>query len=237
MADEQNVQSGTTTPEPPMGNDANARTPDGTLKDARDASPPTSTPTPTPSSTDAKPTTPTPEPKGDKPTGAPDKYETFKAPEGITLDDKTIERVTPVFRELGLSQTAAQKLIDFYGEQLKSNDQRLADAVTNMRAGWRDEINKSDLGGKLDQVKVDIGHMKDELFAGDAKARKEFEDAMDLTGAGDNPHIVRAWWKAAQRFTEGTHVSGSGPSPAGQKAPGQERRPSLAAAMYPNLVH
>ena len=237
MADKQNVQSGMTEqPDPPMGNDPSARTSDGTLKDARDASPPSSTPTPSPS--DAKSTAPAPKPDESKPTVAPDKYEAFKAPDGVTLDDKTIERITPVFKELGLTQAAAQKLVDFYGEQMKSNDKAIADAVTNMRSGWRDEISKSsDMGGKVEQIKVDVGHMLDSIFAGDPKGRQAYQEAMDLTGAGDNPHIVRAWWKAAQSFTEGTHISGSGPSPAGQKAPGASDRPSLAQAMYPHLVH
>jgi len=48
----------------------------------------------------------------------PEKYD-FKAPaawseKGWELDTKLIETATPIFKELGLSQDQAQKLVDFY---------------------------------------------------------------------------------------------------------------------------
>src|SRR5579863_3544340 len=52
-----------------------------------------------------------------KPSAAPDKYTDFKAPDGYTLDPATIEAATPIFKELGLSQDAAQKLVDFHATQ------------------------------------------------------------------------------------------------------------------------
>ena len=57
---------------------------------------------------------------------------------------------------------------------------------------------------------------------------------MNVTGAGNHPAFVRAFWKLAQQVTEGGHVAGRGPSPEGQKAPGEMPR-TAASTLYPNL--
>ena len=116
--------------------------------------------------------------------------------------------------------------------------------MDDLRAEWREGISKDPtMSGKLETIKTDIGRMKDAIFAttkdnpNGAKDREAFEAAMNLTGAGDHPAIVKAWWRASEAFREGQHVSGSGPSAHGQLAPGESARPSPAAAMYPNLPH
>jgi hypothetical protein len=103
-------------------------------------------------------------------------------------------------------------------------------AVETMRADWRKQVNDDrEMSGRLDQIRSDIGQLKDTL---DATTRREFEDAMNLTGAGDHPGFVKAFWKMSQRFIEGKHVSGAGPAPV--VAP-NSARPSLAQQMYPHL--
>jgi hypothetical protein len=59
---------------------------------------------------------------------------------------------------------------------------------------------------------------------------------MDLTGAGDNPAFIKAFWKLSQHVVEGKPAPGGGPSPHGQVAVGQAQRPSIAQAMYPSLM-
>jgi hypothetical protein len=127
---------------------------------------------------------------------------------------------------------------------MKSEGTRLTKAVDDMRASWREGITKDPaMSGKLESIKTDIGRMKDAIFAVSrdnpkgAEDRIAFEEAMNLTGAGDHPAIVKAWWRASEAFREGQHVSGSGASPHGQVPPGESVRPSAAAAMYPNLPH
>ena len=51
--------------------------------------------------------------------GAPETYADFTVPEGSTVSKEVIgESATPLFRELGLSQDQAQKLVDFYSTQV-----------------------------------------------------------------------------------------------------------------------
>jgi hypothetical protein len=96
------------------------------------------------------------------------------------------------------------------------------------------EVSSYTTDGKtgIDAVKVDIGRALGTL---DPALRAEFQAAMDLTGAGDHPAFVKALWKLSQAVSEGRPVTGKGPSPEGQRAPGTNARPTPAKALYPNL--
>jgi hypothetical protein len=52
--------------------------------------------------------------------GVPDKYE-IKPPEGMTLDQVTLDKVTPMFKEIGLTNAQAQKLSDLYTNLTKES--------------------------------------------------------------------------------------------------------------------
>lgn len=187
-----------------------------------------------------KPETKPDDKKPDAPTGAPDKYADFKAPDNYTLDPKAIEAAVPIFKELGLTQDAAQKLVDFHANQMLAATKGPQDAYAATRADWQAKVTAdpdmkaATSGGKtgLDAVKLDIGRALNAI--GDESLVKDFKVAMDITGAGDHPAFVKAMWKLAQFIGEGKHVTGAGPSEHGQTKPGA-KPPTIANALYPNL--
>src|SRR5882762_10933205 len=125
-----------TTNEPPHGNQAEARTPTGELRDQNPGSlTPSASPAPKPEGgsfltqepkpeekpapREGDPEPPVKEPEGEKPpAGAPEKYEDFKLPDGYKMDETASKEVTAMFKELNLSQDQAQKLVDYYGANL-----------------------------------------------------------------------------------------------------------------------
>jgi hypothetical protein len=224
----------------PLPNDAAARSSTGEiLEPSQIAAKPT-----TPQATPAPDGTSTPKPADGipAPAPAPDAY-AFKAPEGYTVDDKLVAEITPIFKELGLSQDAAQKLFDVHAKTLIDAAKAPEADYTRMRQEWTakaksdPDMAKATNGDKvgLDAVKLDMGRALNAL--GDPGLAQEFKSAMDLTGAGDHPAFIKTFWKLAQFVTEGKHVGGSGPSVHGQQAPGTTNRPSAAASLYPNLPH
>ena len=137
-----------------------------------------------------------------------------------------------IFKDLGLGQTGAQKLVDFYVNKMQEVASAPVKLWEDTQKQWQSEIkNDKDLGPRLAEVRTTVARAIDGL--GDPALAAEFRKAMDITGAGNNPAFVRAFYKLAQQVTEGHAVAGRGPSPAGQKAPG-EKPPSVAAAIYPN---
>jgi hypothetical protein len=236
----------------PLPNDPAARTPTGEIKNV--TPPPTNQPeTPTPSlkpadapaAEPAKPAEPKAEPKADPegtsllnernandPTKVPEAYE-FKMPDGYEMDETVGKEVTTLFKEIGLDQPSAQKLLDFYVAKASDAAEAPYRLWAETQKEWVNQIKAdADLGGRLSEVKVTVAKAIDGL--GDPKLAQEFRQAMDITGAGNNPAFVKTFWKLAQMVTEPGHVSGRGPSAEGQKGP-DDRPRSAANALYPNL--
>ena len=105
MTDELNPNPTTSSPTssttPPQPNEPGARSPDGTILDVS-ASPSVSESVQ--SNSPAQPNA-----------GAPESYSDFSVPDGVTLDPSLVSEVTPIFKELGLDQTAAQRLVEPVG--------------------------------------------------------------------------------------------------------------------------
>jgi hypothetical protein len=125
--------------------------------------------------------------------------------------------------------------VDFYVAKTTESHNQPYEQYQETRQTWRSEINADpDIGGtKLNGVMVSISKLIDSF--GDAKVADAFREAMDYTGAGDNPGVVKGLYALAKRLTEGGPVRGSGPSGEGQRQPGTPAAPTAAAALYPHL--
>lgn len=234
-----------------LANSPEARLPSGELK--TNATPATvieDVPTETPATEAKAPPTPTPPTPSDttapakegetlltekeKPkelTGAPDKYGDFKAPDGYEFRADTLPGAQELFKKLNLSQAGAQELVNFHAAELKAVMEAPQKLWEETRAKWLEEVRGDpEIGGKLDQVKATVARAIDGL--GDQKLANEFRKAMDYTGAGNNPAFIRAFYKLAQKVTEGHSVTGGGPSEV--RAPNAPPR-TAAHALYPNL--
>lgn len=139
-----------------------------------------------------------------------------------------------MFKDLGLTQDQAQKLVSWYADQQIKSAEAPTKAIAEMRANWL-AAAKADpvLGPKWESVGADISKYLNTL--GSPEEVSALREAFNVTGAGDHPAIIKAFYRAAQAHIEGKPVSGSGPSPAGQSAPGAAARPTGAQAMYPHL--
>jgi hypothetical protein len=223
--------------EQPQVNEAEARTPEGEL---RSQTPLIVT---TPPEAEIKPETkPDIKPEGEvkpepKP-GAPEAYADFKLPEGVELKAPTLEKATATFKELGLSQEAAQKIVDLHIAEIQAAAKAPVDAYDEMRAEWKAKAQAdpdigSFTGSKALGMKEDIGRALDAL--NDKQLKTDFQYAMDLTGLGDNAAFIKVASKWAKSVIEPRNVRGDGPSQHGQNDKGQQQRPNVAQGMYPNL--
>jgi hypothetical protein len=222
----------------PLGNESVARDQTGTLV----SNPPTETkPEATletkPESTEAKPEVKAEEkPAKAEPGKVPDAY-TLTAPEGYEIDPKVVEEITPVLKELGLDNAAAQKLADIWNKHSIESANAAMKQYETLRGDWRSEVIKNPaLGDGREGLKADakanIARAIDSV--GDAKAVSDLKAALDLTGAGDHPAVIAAFNAFGKLLGEGTLVRGGSPSPEGQRAPGTGPK-NAAQALFPNL--
>jgi hypothetical protein len=230
----------TVTNDPPAANTSEARTTDGTLIDQSAST--------TPSPTDQKPSTegdsfltgkdaPKPEaaaaPKADGGlTTVPEKYEDFKVPDGYAFDPESLSAATTLFKDIGLSQEAAQKAVDFYAQNALQAAKAPYDAWSNLQKEWLGEINDRFPGESANKVRGMINGVVANILP--PSLAKNFSRALDITGAGTNPDVVEALSILLKPLSEGTPVRGIGPSKEGQAAPGAAP-PSIADALYGHL--
>ena len=233
----------------PLPNDAAARSPTGEILEPSQiaaqqaAAKPTETnPDGTPKSGETPaPTSTSKDPAAKPAEGAPETYADFTVPDGYTLDPKTVEAATPLFKELGLTQDQAQKLVSFYSEQAIAAAKAPAAEYEATRTAWKAQVDSdpvirgATMDGKTGIEAVKIGIGKTLAAIGDPALTQEFKAAMDLTGVGDNPAFIKAMYKLSAYVVEGKHVAGSGPSVHGQTPPNQGAKPSPARALYPHL--
>lgn len=140
---------------------------------------------------------------------------------------------------MGLSQEQAQSLIDFHTAQVRAAAEATDAVISDMRNDWRAKIGADPELGRVvngvpalsPKVNETLGRLYDTMDPKDVSA---FKEALDLTGAGDNPAFLRFFYKLAQRQTEGRPTNANGPSPLGQVNPSAAPK-SMASAMFPNL--
>lgn len=157
--------------------------------------------------------------------------EALKLPEGVTLDQLPADLLTSfgeVLTDPALSaQERGQKLFDLYQTQATKATEAVEAAAmeqwTKLNDSWRTAVEAMpEFKGKVQQ---ELGAMKQALTT--LGAGEEFFQALDLTGAGNNPHILQILHKLTTPLREGGATSG-----------GSAARPATrdrAATFYPTM--
>jgi hypothetical protein len=138
-------------------------------------------------------------------------YEDFKVPEGYELDAAALPAVKTLFNELGLKQDQAQRLIDAFVENTKNISTTIENDAKQewltLRADWTKSINEDpEIGGaKLPETRANLSKLFDKY------GTPGLRDALKLTGADNNPDIVKTFAKIASVLTEGRFLAGETP--------------------------
>jgi len=138
---------------------------------------------------------------GEKPEGAPEKYE-FKPVEGAEVGEMIIEEFSAVAKELNLSQDNAQLVLDRMAPVYQKQQ---AAQMENLRASWIDQVKTdSEFGGDKLGENLAIAKKGLEAFDTDGKV----SGLLQATGLGDNPDIIRLMIKVGKAVSEDTFISG-----------------------------
>ncbi len=190
---------------------------------------PTATPAPTPApEVTAPPVTPAPEVTAPPATPAPLEYK-FTPPEGVTIDPAAITPFVDILKANNISPEVGQKIYDLHAAavtQYRANtllEQHKAWA--GVRQLWQTQLmGDPELGGSgFATVKSAVARMRD-LFVPE-RSRKEFDDFLNVTGAGEHPAVWRLLWNVAKAFDE------PAPTPAGGTPPPNHGKPPSRKGM------
>jgi hypothetical protein len=155
-------------------------------------------------------------PKG--PQGAPEAYEAFVAPEGVTIDQDVANEFTALAKENNLTQAAAQKLFELGAKQSAKLSESLLSKTAEVQAKWETDAkaDKEFGGEKLAENLAVAGKALDAYASPELKAllgKFDQEKNPNGTSLGNHPEIIRLFLRVGQAMAEDKLVTGS-PTPA-----------------------
>ena len=134
----------------------------------------------------------------------PEAYD-LKAPDGAGLDAEGLKSFEPIFKEVGLSQEQAQKLVNLYGEKQASFVEEQKGIWEKQQSTWIDEF-KSDkaFGGANTDASVQAAE----------KAWRHFGTAEDIRlvhqfGLANFPPLVKILARVGKEMGEGSFHTGA----------------------------
>jgi hypothetical protein len=137
--------------------------------------------------------------KGEK-QGAPEKYE-FSTPEGVELDQSVLGKFSEVAKKHNLTQDVAQDILSEMAPQLAAQQ---AEQFQAIRTQWVDQAKADkEFGG--DGLQENLAVAKKAM---DAFGSPELRELLNKSGFGDNPEVVRFFYRAGKAISEDKLVVG-----------------------------
>ncbi len=136
--------------------------------------------------------------KAEQAKSVPEAYK-FELPEGRALDAKAIELAAPVFKELGLSQEAASKVVGIHAQLMQASEEALQTQIAEQNAAWVKESKDAK------DINTEVAQKAMGKF-GTPKLTQYLKES----GLGNHPELLRAFTKIGLAIKEDTVVGGSG---------------------------
>lgn len=128
----------------------------------------------------------------------PDAYADFALPEGVPLDEALLAEASPLFKELGLTQDQAQKLVDFQAKQVQAGSQSQVDAFNQLMDDWQEQSrNDAEFGGDNFEENVAVARSAIAKFG-----TPELKQLLEEHGVGNHPEVIRFMVKVGKLTAE-----------------------------------
>ena len=128
----------------------------------------------------------------------PDTYADFVMPEGMPLDEAVLSEASPLFKELGLNQEQAQKLIDVYAKQVQAGSTKQIDDFNQLMNDWRDQSkNDGEFGGDKFDENVKVAQSAISKYG-----TPELKQLLDEHGVGNHPEVIRFMVRVGRTLNE-----------------------------------
>lgn len=130
----------------------------------------------------------------------PESYE-FQMPEGVEIDQDAVQEFSGLAKELKLDQANAQKVADIAVKMMAKQTEQHQNLVTS----WTEQTKADkEFGG--DRLSENLAVAKKAL---DTFGTPELRDVLNMTGLGNHPEVIRAFYRAGKAISEDRFISGS----------------------------
>ncbi len=153
-------------------------------------------------------------------------------PEGATFDEQSATDFKGLAKELDLTQEQAQKLLDFGGGRIRALTEAPHKEWNALQDKWLAEAKADpEIGGTKFQDSIRIAAQvlqpgESNPFVRTGAEAQGLKDALNITGAGNNPAIVKMFVKMGRMLAEPGSLAGN---------PVRDKQESLLAAMYDKM--
>lgn len=138
-----------------------------------------------------------------KQSGAPEEYQDFTLPDGVTLDDTKLADFKEFAKTNNLSQEQAQAAIDKHVQAVQEAAKAPYELWAQTQKEWTDAVKADpDIGGAKFQENIGHAARAVDQFGGSA-----LREALNFTGAGNHPAVIKAFVTIGKHLAEGTFVS------------------------------
>ncbi len=156
-----------------------------------------------------------------KPEEKPIEYTDFKVPDGFEADADVMTEFKTASKALKLTQEQAQQFVDLQTRLAAKQAKTAQDSWASVQKDWRTKAESdTEFGGK--DFKANVGIAKKAL---DQFGSKEFKEAIETTGMGNHPELIRFLYKVGKAISEDKIMTG-GNSNTGPR--------DLAKILFPN---
>lgn len=155
--------------------------------------------------------------------GAPETYEDFSLPEGFEANNEILGDFTKFAKEHDMSQADAQKLIDMQTKVQAQIPKMLEAEWDKTQDKWQEATkNDKEYGGKELDTSLSLAKKALDKYASD-----EFREALEVTGMGNHPELIRMLVNVGKGISE-DDVLTKGTAPGGDK--------SAADILFPDMA-
>jgi hypothetical protein len=128
---------------------------------------------------------------------APKEY-TLDLPENSQLDASAVDRIASFAKERGLTKDQAQELLSMESNAVSKFAEAQAEQVKVRVDGWKADVKlDKELGGEAYEKNVELAKRVVERFA-----TEDFKKALNETGLGNHPELVRVFFKIGKSMAE-----------------------------------
>lgn len=158
------------------------------------------------------------------PEGAPEKYEDFKLPEGLSIAPEDLAGFQTLAKSQNLSQAQAQALVDFQAKYEAAKVKSVTDFWTKQADDWATQAkNHPEFGGAKFSESVKLANETLDRFG-----TPELRADLSKYGLQNNPHLFALLAKVAQSTKDDKLVTGGNPSASSKSA---------AATLFPTMAN
>lgn len=166
-------------------------------------------------------------------------YQDFKVPDGVTLDGERIKALQGILTESFPTQEAAQatgqKLVELYVDEMTRLGKVQHDVWQKTNNDWRDQIRADpELGGNRMETVLATTSKLIGAYGGSEAEKTSLIKALDFTGAGNQPDIVRFLYRVGKALgSEGQPVPALRPTAPATQTRAQRRYSGTNGAQQP----